>query len=371
MSTLEVKVVKVEIENHPNADRLSVARINGQDGFVCIVGLNEFKDGDLVIYIPSDSLLPQNIMDYREQTKIHMTDNRLRAIKIRGIISEGLCLDPSKWLPEEKIKEGEDVTELLDIKKYEPKISNKNPLRAPGGMRLGYKNKNFPKYTNIERIEKSPGKFDGRDVVVTKKIHGSNWRAGYIEKDNIGLFKGFMKKFFGISYKEFLVGTHNTIRFTNNEEQKNKDAYWKIAIKYDIEGVCKRVLAVYDYTNIVFYGELYGPKIQKGYGYGVESDNFELRIFDIMLDGEYIAWDKAEWICEQFCLPTVEVVYCGKYYSNILALAQGVDEYGEWKGKREGIVIKTCQEEKSVYGRRIAKKINSEYILDKNNTEYH
>ena len=60
MSKLIVEVCKVDnIEKHPNADRLSIATIKGWN---CIVGLNQYKPGDLVIFIPPDSIVPEDII---------------------------------------------------------------------------------------------------------------------------------------------------------------------------------------------------------------------------------------------------------------------------------------------------------------------
>jgi tRNA-binding EMAP/Myf-like protein len=47
MSSLIVEVVKIEkVEKHPNADRLSLAYVKGWQS---IVGLDQYKEGDLVV----------------------------------------------------------------------------------------------------------------------------------------------------------------------------------------------------------------------------------------------------------------------------------------------------------------------------------
>ena len=49
MSKLIVEVCKVsKVEKHPNADKLSIATVKG---WSCIVGLNDYKEKQLIIYI--------------------------------------------------------------------------------------------------------------------------------------------------------------------------------------------------------------------------------------------------------------------------------------------------------------------------------
>ena len=61
MANFEVNVCKIDSkEKHPNADKLTIYHIGG---YTCISnkledGSDRYNEGDLVVYIPSDSLLP-------------------------------------------------------------------------------------------------------------------------------------------------------------------------------------------------------------------------------------------------------------------------------------------------------------------------
>jgi hypothetical protein len=63
MSTFSCPVARVAtVDNHPNADRLSILTLEGM-GFTCISGKladgsPRYAVGDLLVYIPSDSVLP-------------------------------------------------------------------------------------------------------------------------------------------------------------------------------------------------------------------------------------------------------------------------------------------------------------------------
>lgn len=49
MSTFACKARRIQIEPHPNADAIELARV---DDYVSIVRKGEFEGGDLAIYIP-------------------------------------------------------------------------------------------------------------------------------------------------------------------------------------------------------------------------------------------------------------------------------------------------------------------------------
>jgi RNA ligase (TIGR02306 family) len=188
MSTLEVKLVRIyAIEPHPAADRLQIAVLDGPSGFRSVVGLGQFQSGDLCLYLPPDSMLSDRVLSVMENEKIKV-ERRLRAIKIRGIVSEGLCLKPATLLPDNMIKEGNDVTEYLQIQKYQPPPPPGQFCKASKGINLNYENPNFLRFTDIERIEKNSWVIkDGEPVVATIKFHGMNAKFGIVRKSHTPL----------------------------------------------------------------------------------------------------------------------------------------------------------------------------------------
>jgi RNA ligase (TIGR02306 family) len=370
MSTINVTVTPVEILEHPQADRLEVAQIGGEGGFLCIVGKGQFKNGELALYLPPDSMLTEEIMDSLSKNKISMKDNRLRAMKIRGVVSEGLCLKPSEWLPQDKIYNGSDVTKDLGIKKYKPKVREKKPLNAAKGINPWYHNTNFPKYTGIERFEKRPRIFEDSDkVIVTLKYHGTNFRAGQVTISNSSLkfWQRIKRYLFGGPQREFLVGSRNTVRKPSKNKfvNLNDDLYWKIASQYRLE---QKLFHTYPDKDIIIYGEVVGPNIQKGYDYGLESH--KLLVFDVMMDGKYIPWESVKTVASLLELETVDPLYEGPWNLTLRSLAEKTDIHNNKKYVREGIVVKDAAEKPNRYFKRtIAKVINPEYLLDKTNSE--
>ena len=89
MSTFAVLVVRVVIEPHDNADALEIARVGD---YRSIVRKGQFTTGELVAYIPEQSVLPGEVLDELGlRGKLAGKEgNRVKAIKLRGVLSQGL-----------------------------------------------------------------------------------------------------------------------------------------------------------------------------------------------------------------------------------------------------------------------------------------
>lgn len=95
MAEFETKVYKLTIEEHPNADRLELARVGD---YHSIVLKDQFKTGDLGVYIPTGAIVPEWLIkrlglwdDEKEKGKLAGKDgNRVKEIRLRGQLSEGL-----------------------------------------------------------------------------------------------------------------------------------------------------------------------------------------------------------------------------------------------------------------------------------------
>ena len=136
MSSFECKVYKLTIEEHPNADAIELARVGD---YLSIVKKGEFKTGDLGVYIPEAAVCPEWLLKEigLEGKLAGKAKNRVKAIKLRGILSQGLIypvIGESSNFPDActfavknetdtmGVGEGDDVTEFLGITKYEPVI---------------------------------------------------------------------------------------------------------------------------------------------------------------------------------------------------------------------------------------------------------
>lgn len=178
MAEFECRVYKLEILPHPNADAIDLAKVGD---YLSIVRKGEFNTGDLGVYIPEAAICPDWLVTELglEGKLAGSKHNRVKAIKLRGILSQGLIY-PVHYHPREDgdryeisingkwliVKEGQDVTEELGIIKWSPPI----PVHMAGevwnahGMTLKYDVENFKKYPNVLN--------EGEHVVMTEKIHG-------------------------------------------------------------------------------------------------------------------------------------------------------------------------------------------------------
>jgi RNA ligase (TIGR02306 family) len=413
MSTLLVQVCKInDIQKHPQADRLEVCLIKGWT--VCTL-IDSFKVGDLVVYIPPDSILTKELHEFLDITKYcaelpidylkpvqiqtgdylvtkNFVDNyelqvlygpdevcyntfkrptarRVRATSLRGVSSYGVVLSLDKlkeflnFMCEcgtmyhnntvDDLQEGDDVSQLLNIIKWEPPIKESSgdaTRELPA----------FPKYTDIEQYGNYANRLqDGEEVVITEKIDGSNDRIGLVStSDELG------NKVFS-----YVAGSHNTNKREINKEGK-RCLYWE---PYTWYPQLKELLQELSngINHAIVYGEIYGSGVANGLksmNYGYVNGNKNFIVFDIKLNDNFLDWDDLESICRKYDIPTVPVIYRGHYYKNITELNNGQSLMPNTTHMREGCVIKPIHERIDPYlGRVILKSVSAQYLSKKEN----
>jgi RNA ligase (TIGR02306 family) len=122
------------------ADNIEVATFKNI-GWQCVVKKGEFNVGEACVYHEIDSLLPSTNPAYaflgeRDNVKtiiveddkgndIEVSGYRLRTVKLRKTLSQGLALPVNTLLPNRNFKDGDDVSSILGIYKYEkPEAAN-------------------------------------------------------------------------------------------------------------------------------------------------------------------------------------------------------------------------------------------------------
>ena len=118
---------------HPNADKLEICDVLG---FQCVVPIGLHNEGDIIIYIQTDTVLPAG-QEWAEEY-IQYSPKRVKAVKLRGVFSEGIVAPLSKWddhkelffderFPEDCV--GDEVSEIIGVTKYEPPLpSNESAI---------------------------------------------------------------------------------------------------------------------------------------------------------------------------------------------------------------------------------------------------
>lgn len=374
MSECITRVTKIgSIEPHTNADALEIAHV---DGWHCVVPKDVYKKGDLCVYIPIDSVLPQALeMELFGNAKVSLSKGRIKTIRLRGLYSQGLVanIDTIKVYlgnhgKHQKLEEGTDITEALEIKKYEPPLPGFQQFNNKS--RIRYQNPEFKKYTSIENIKNYPNIFNpDDDVILTEKIHGTNFRAGWVTKDTSKM--SFIQKLvysflliFNKNHKwEFTVGSHNV----QLNAELTDNTYTQIAEKYKLKEKLGK--------GEILYGEIYGPNIQKGYHYGLNNEEKNLIIFDIRKDGIFQDWSYLEEFSIYEGIDLVPILYKGKFSGlNLEEILTGNSVFAPSQKIIEGGVLRTLEEDKSNFlksGRKILKCINPEYLLKGAKSEFH
>lgn len=359
MSSLKVEVVQIDaIEKHPNADRLDLAVVKD---WRCVTSKDRFVAGSLAVYFPIDSILPEALEAklFPPDSKIKLEKHRIRTIKIRGAISQGLlCTLDELGLRNYPV--GVDLATKLGVTKFEPPVNDAPQGRANQTSRK-QTNPFFNKYTDIENFKNYPNLFQpDDDVVVTEKLHGTSFRAGYVPFHASTWWKR-IKRFFGLAPKfEFVYGSHNVQLqdkiFYNGYHSETGNVYAEMVAKYKLKEVLPR--------NVVIYGEIYGEGIQKDYSYGL-TDERRMAVFDVKIDGNYMDHHSAMLLCSRYGLPRIPVEHVGPFVSRdfVKQWVDGPSKLNPLQKVREGVVIKSLREEMTYAGRKMLKFKSDEFLL--------
>lgn len=248
----------------PDADAIELALING---WQCVVKKNEFQEDGVGVYFEIDSFLPASDCRYGFLEKNFTTFEgnrgaRIRTMKLRGTLSQGLLL-PLYMFPElfnTIYSIGQDVTDLLNIKKWEPTI----PLSLAGEVEGAFPS--FIPKTDEERIQNLgdilASEIIGHTFIPTVKMDGSSCTIFY--KDG----------HFGVCSRNW------ELKYTEG------NAFWKVVKKYKLDEVLPKLG-----FNIAIQGELMGPNIQGNHEKLEDVDLFVFNAYDIDTN-QYIPFRK-------------------------------------------------------------------------------
>lgn len=351
MSSFKCEVYEIEVIPHPDADSLELAKIGE---YLSVIPKNRYKNGDKVVYIPEQALLPDKIIeDLGLKGKLAgSSKNRVKALKLRGVLSQGLIYPAA---PEFKV--GEDVKDILGITKWEPPI----PMNMSGEVGSWERSINF----DIENFKKYPNIFqENEEVVITEKIHGTCNIATYIPEALKDLRKDDMVLGKWAVASKGLSAKRNY--FKDNE--KNKDNIYINSIDCSLRDKFEKEFK--DSTELVsLMGETFGRVQDLKYG----ESNLSFRAFGIKVGNQFLDFNKFEAICQKLHIPMVPVLYKGPFSREKLKeLTSGKEQVsGEENHIREGVVVIPATERNSLeIGRVILKSVSDEYLTRKDATEF-
>lgn len=325
-------VVRIaDIQPIVGADAIVVATVRG---WKVVVKKNEFNVGDLAVYFEIDSFLPvrPQFEFLRKSSYKRMGNNegfRLKTIRLRGQISQGL-LTP---IPDGILnpKEGDDLTEALDVIKYEPPI----PAQLAGKIKG-----TFPSFIpktdeiRIQNFESEVGFLPvGERVYVTEKLDGTSFTCYF----NNGVF--------GVCGRNWELS------------ETDDNSLWRMAKMLNL----KEKLTKHG-KNIALQGELIGAGIN-GNLYGMKDHALYFFTGYDIDKGRRMFFDELEWLMFNLELKMVPVI---EKYGFVLPNSDLVDsmlKYAEGKSvlnmavDREGVVVRGLEREFSF------KAISNTYLL--------
>ena len=326
-------VVKiVEIQPIPGADAIVVATVKG---WKVVVKVNEYKVGDLAVYYEIDSFLPirPQFEFLRKSSYKRMGSSegfRLKTIRLRGQISQGL-LTP---IPEgiSNPKEGDDLTEALDIVKYEPPI----PAQLAGKIKG-----TFPSFIpktdeiRIQNFESEVGFSPvGERAYVTEKLDGTSFTCYF----NNGVF--------GVCGRNWELS------------ETSDNSLWRMANVLQL----KEKMTKHG-KNIALQGELVGAGIN-GNLYGLSDHKLYFFTGYDIDKGRRMFFDELEWVLFGLQLQMVPVLEkYGFVIPNENNIVDYMLRYAEGKSvlnmevDREGVVVRGLEREFSF------KAISNTYLL--------
>ena len=345
-----------DIKPIAGADKIECAVV---DGWECVVAKKDnLKVGDWIVYVEIDSLMPER----PEFEFLRSKKFRVRTIKLRGQVSQGLVL-PLSILPGWLYDLGEDVTELLGIKKYDPEGERERKMASHSEekvknpfvkflMRFAWLRKRFVKTkkggfpswiakTDEERIQNKTAMFEmekelGTAFSVTEKLDGQSLTL-FLER--IG-----KRKF------DFGVCSRN-LRLPSPDDS----SWWTIAKQIDAENVLKALLG--NGSRIVLQGEIIGNRIQ---GNKYKIDGYDFYAFNLIIDNVKFTSQEIKVMLEAHNIKTVPILDDDfkllNSISEMVSYAKGDSVLH--KTKREGVVVRSHKRNISF------KVINADFLLD-------
>lgn len=337
------------VEPIPNADAIEKIRVLG---WWVVVKKGEHQPGAKIVYCEIDSLLPvrEEFEFLRASSfKPAQTDAtgaeilpagfRIRTVKLRGQVSQGICFPLSILPPGAPTDEGEDVTDLLGVLKWEPPL----PV-GMGGKVKGQFPGFLPKTdeTRVQVLEASLERHRGKTFYVTEKLDGTSFTA-------------FVRQ------GEFGICSRNLWMDESDQSNVLSRIATGLRLEEKLRTACERLG-----FDLAIQAEVIGPGIQKN-KYALKE--VTLRVFSVLNVDAYRLLDhpaQLEVLAEMDLepVPQLATVVLDHTVDQLIALSEGMSTLNP-QVQREGIVLRPLAEEhdEDIGGRLSFKAINPKFLL--------
>jgi RNA ligase (TIGR02306 family) len=325
MAIWKVVADKIQLFPHPNADKMLLGKVGGFQ--VVVAKSNNYQDGDVVIFAPEKSVLPEDLRPHYTNSETGQSylsgsnHDRVSRVRLRGEYSEGvtISMDYVRDKIGGEIPLGVDLSEKLGITKYEPPI----PTQFAGQMARINTVADFRQH-DVEQFRLYANEFkEGELVLATEKLHGSQIN---ILRDADG---------------QCLVTSKGMAGRDVSILEDAGNIYWRAVRNIQ---VFEKLGALLPDSNVQLFGEVI--PCQGGYSYGQTVPT--VKFFRMILDGkEFSVNDLMEnkagdWLIKEFILENwVPVIYEGPYdVDKLVDASKGMEQVsGKQLHIREGVVV--------------------------------
>lgn len=341
MSSWKVSKERITLFPHPNAEKLELGKVGA---YQVVVQKGLYHDGDEVVFVPEKSILKDALRERFASYLVGPQKDRVKAIALRGELSCGIILSPE--VVEQQtgqalslLPEGEDLSERMDISKYEPPI----PLSLAGEVEALPEHLRYGQHDCEQFGVYADQLQPGEDVVITEKLHGS--QAIYYLHLPTG------ERF--VTSKGFLGRGLCLVQNEKNAYWQNAASIWNMIERSVDSGLIPPDASVQVFAELV-------PCQGGAWTYGVKGGTTVL-VFDMRVNGISVPYDK---LAPEWGAAWVPVIYRGPFAAEqARGLREGMEQVsGKQLHIREGVVVRPYVDRRASDGRRLALKlINPKY----------
>lgn len=320
------------------ADRIEVCEVLG---WKVVVKKGDFQVGDLVAYIAIDTIVPAE----PQFEFLRERNFRVRTIKLRKQLSQGLVIPlPSHAVSQNFWKEGDDLTTVLGVKKFEKTVEI--PDAPPAVPKIWYKRLWYRfKYQFLYKLIPSLRP-------VSKKPFPTN-EVRKTDEERIQNVRWLLERYAGAPFvvSEKLDGSSITLLHTKNgnarvcsrnwEYVKPNNEYTEVFKSTGMGRYLKLLADFYGTNKIIAQGEYIGKPQKNPY----KLERNQIRLFNIFVDGKQLSPDEFYDVCGRFSIPVCP--YLGRYPLN--HTLDSILVYAEGKSllvgiEREGVVFRKADD---------------------------
>lgn len=337
------------VEPIPNSDAIERIRVLG---WYVVVKKGEFQPGQKVVYCEIDSLLPERpefeflrASSFKPAqldasgAQILPAGFRIKTIKLRGQVSQGICF-PLAILPAGvSLEEGADVTSALGVLKWEPPI----PVGMGGKVKGGFPG--FLPKTDETRVQVLEGLLErhrGKTFYLTEKLDGTSFTA-------------FLRQ------GEFGICSRNLWMDETDESNLLARIARSLQLAEKLRDARERLG-----HDVAIQAEVIGPGIQKN-KYALKT--VALYVFNVINVDTYQLLSHEQMLqvlCDMSLAPPPQLgtLVLNHSVDQLIALSEGTSVLNP-QAQREGIVLRPLVEEydAELGGRLSFKAINPKFLL--------